>query len=193
MQIIYIAAFSITLSGCVSMLNHFRFSDSDVTSQARNMAFVMTCVENGMTDGALGYSFAHAMTNLHSVAVVDKSLYEKTYRNLREHLASSSSNAYAADCSRINKEVPTMLPIMRARYEETMQRRRMDAVGMSQTLSQTGVNNSFNPVYMPVSIPSGQVTFGSRQTGPRMHHFLVDIGQGQRQCSVSESGYVLCR
>jgi hypothetical protein len=156
------------------------------------MALAMTCMENGLVDGTLAYSFAHTISNLHSVAVYNRELYETTYRNARTYLAQQPTSLYLADCTRFNKEVPAGLPVLRARYEEIVQDRRRDAIGMSQSLASMGNSSFSNVTYIPVPMPSGQVTFGQSQIGPRINHFLVETGRGQRQCSVSESGYVLC-
>lgn len=181
----------INISGCVSMLSHFKFSDSETKNQARNMAVVMTCIESGLTDRALGYSYAHAVSNIYTIAVYDKEIYEKAYSGFHHYFSNSTARAYEADCNRFNQEGPAVVTTLRTRYNEMLQRRQIDAVGMSASLSATGRASYSNYNYIPVAMPSNQVTFG-QQSGPTTHHFLVDTGSGQRQCSVSNAGYVLC-
>lgn len=189
---LFVAATSL-LAGCTSMLTHYRYSDPEIIGQARSMALVMTCVENGLVDAAVGYSFAHVVTDMHSIAVYNRDLYEKNYQDSRNYFSKYSSSQYSAECEKFSDQAPSMVPLMRTKYEETMRQRQRDLTGMSQSFNSLGMNAASGTTYTPISMPSGKVTFGQEKSKQSTNNFLINTNNGHRQCSVSESGYVICR
>lgn len=174
------------------MLTHFRYSDSDIIGQARSMALVMTCVENGLIDGEVGYSFAHVVSDLHSVAVYNRDLYEKSYRDSRDYFSRYSPKHYSTECYQFSNQAPSMIPMLRQKYEETMHKRQTDLIGMGQSFKSIGMSAVSSTTYTPIPTPSGQATFGQEKSNQSTNHFLINTNKGHRQCSVSESGYVIC-
>lgn len=177
------------LSGCVSMLPHTRASDDQVVGMATGMALTVTCVEKGMTDPNIGYPFTTVATDLLSVSVYNETLYESTYRNRVEKFNRDLPSSLAVECDAVNREIPSLTLLFRERYARIAQARSDALRGIARDFA------NFQPGYTSYTylpMPSGQVSFGQASNSERTHHYLVNTSTGQRQCSVTPSGYVNC-
>lgn len=181
---------SAILAGCVSALPHLRFSDTEIKSNGENMAFAATCAEQGLISGEAVYAYGYAVTEMLSVSVYNKDLYEKSYKNRKDLLTKHSPESYKDECYKFAEFLPTGTRNVINRYSDIVQSRQSSLVGMGQTAASFGNNM---PVYnqQNIQIPSGQVNFNS--TANLTNHYLVDFGQGQRLCIATSSGYVRCQ
>lgn len=180
--------------GCVSMLTHLRYSDSEIQSQADTVALVLTCAEKGVIGSGSAHALAHAITDLHSVSVFNKHLYEATYQAKRAQYRNSipyppRQSLEASRCAEFEESADAGISLMRRKYAEIAQARQRDLVGMGQSLSAFGSSSYSSSMYVPM--PTNEVTFGQQQSR-NVDHFLVNTGSGLRHCSVSSSGYVNC-
>lgn len=177
------------LGGCVSMLPHLQLNESTTRQTARGVAEAVTCVSKGMTSASIGYPVAQAVSDLLSVSVYDESLYENTYQQVMAELAQYPQSSLASECAKVTAQGPRAAQVLRERYQGLRASRAQALTGMSQSLA--NYNPGGHATYSHIPMPSGQVTFG-QQTGPSTQHFLVNTGNGQRQCFVTRSGYVNC-
>lgn len=175
--------------GCTSMLPHYRFADHEVTGQAQGMAIAMSCVEKGLAPGAPVYAYGYAVSQLYSVSVYNKRLYEETYQNTKSQLDAYFPDKYLSGCSEISSQFPRMTDNILQQYRSISQDRQAALAGMSQSAASIGNNL---PTYSQPStiMPSGQVTFGLPEN--QSNHYLVNFGGGQRMCTATSSGYVFC-
>ncbi len=185
------------VSGCTSMLTHVRFNDSEVIGQAGAMAKMMHCVETGNLSPDMAYRYGLASTQLLSVSVYDKALYEQTYKSVQnEAVQVLSSGAvtqqqFEAFCDELSQELPRLTGNVHRQYLNITQKRQADVTGMTQSLA-SKQNNSYHYNSPAAPLPSGQINFGQPLAGDSTKHYLVNTVDGQRQCFVTQSGYVNC-
>ena len=177
------------ITGCVSMLTHKRFSDTEVKGQAEGMAFALKCVENDLAPGNLVYAYGNAMSQLFSVSVYNNNLYEETYRNTSNEISRYPASSYANDCREMSRELPRMTSNVLKQYESIANARKADLLGMSHSLSSSSV--SFTNYNYQSNLPTGNNT-NFIPAPNRPNHYLVDFGRGQRICTATSSGYVRC-
>lgn len=179
------------LSGCASMLTHYNFSDDIVKVNAKALAAAMTCVDMGLASGETVYAHGYAVSQLLSVSVYNKALYETSYQENRALAKSDFQNSpsvAATLCSKIQSEFPTMTQNVLRQYNAISQERRQELVGLSRSASSFGSNMaSFTPPIAPAPVTA---TFGPPVNKPT--HYLVDFGKGQRMCTATSSGFVYC-
>jgi hypothetical protein len=182
------------LGGCVSMLTHVRYSDAETTQNATRMALVMACVDRGLLPGEVAYSYGYAFSQLLSVSVYDKDLYEKTFQKVRTDAASDEhSESASRGCRTASEALPQVTANVMQRYNEIRAARGIDLSSMSAQAASIGRPlPSTTPNYGPMygMMPSSQVNFGMPAKQP--NHYLVETGQGQRLCTATASGYVYC-
>lgn len=184
------AGLLVTLAGCASMFTHISFSDKEIVGQAENMAFGATCVENGFTPGASYHAYGYAVSQLLSVSVYNKNLFEKTYKERKRLLSNYSPKSYKSKCKELTKFLPTGTKNVTNQYVRISRQRQSEISGLSQSASSFSSNM---PTYSQqnISSTSNEVNFGSSSN--QTNHYLVDFGQGQRMCMSMPSGYVRCQ
>jgi len=178
------------LTGCVSMLTHTRFSDSEIIGQAENMAFANTCSEKGLAPGAGVSAYGYAVTQLLSVSVYNKNLYEKTYKDRKSLLARYSPESYSEECKELTSILPMATKNVSDQYIDISRARQAEIAGMSQSTAAFGRSMpSYNQQYNQPSHNQANFSPSANQT----NHYLVDFGSGQRLCMSTNSGYVRCQ
>jgi hypothetical protein len=171
------------------MLSHYRFSDEQVQSGAVGMALAMSCAENGLVPKELAYSLGNSMTQLYSVSVYNKSLYEATYSEARRELGRAPVNEYQEYCRDVISGAPEIINEANRRYASMTSTRQAELLSMSNSLSSMGGNfSSFGQSQLPIS--TGVHSFQPAENRP--NHYLIDFGRGQRICTATASGYVRC-
>lgn len=193
MKKLYVTVVSaFALSGCVSMLPHYRYSDDFIGKQGRNMSAVVTCGDRGWVDQSLVYEYAHAVSELLSVSVYNEAVYSGAYKQGMAELATSIPDTFKHLCDRFAAEAPEMTATVRRQYAELRRDRQAALIGMTQSLSSIGAGTGQTLRYLPAPAPVAPVTFGVKQVTTGPHHFLVNSGSGMLRCSVSDSGIVIC-
>lgn len=172
------------LSGCVSMLTHLNWSDEIVVKHASANAAVLTCADKNLMPPGNAYAFSHALTDLYSVSVYNKNLYEQTFARVKSE---ATAKANAADCDFINTKATELIPAMRARFAEISGQRGADLMAMSNTLGQMRPA-MYSQVYIPAPAPA-PVTFGQMNETRR---FLVHTPSKNFQCLINASGFAYC-
>lgn len=186
---ISIVLLPLVLTGCVSMLSHNRYSDDVVDYQARSMAMAVDCVENGLASGSIVYALGNALTNMYSVSVYNKDLYEKKYAEYKNILSNTPTYNYSNACSEISSKAPPLIRELSNNYIRIVQARQRDLMAISQSTSSLSNNvPNYSQSYTPMPEPS--VDFALPKEKPS--HYLVDFGNGQRRCTATPSGYVFC-
>jgi hypothetical protein len=170
------------LSGCVSMLTHLNWSDDFVIKHASANAAVLTCADKNLMPLGNAYAFSHALTDIYSVSVYNKALYEQTFARVKSE---TIANASAANCDFINTKATELIPAMRAKFAEISSQRGADLLAMGNTLSQMRPA-TYSEVYIPAPAP---VTFGQMNETRR---FLVHTPSKNFQCLINSSGFAYC-
>jgi hypothetical protein len=122
------------LTGCTSMLPHYRFDNPTVVGQAEGMAYAITCVERGLAPGELVYGYGFAVSQLLSVSVYDKELYEFAYEEKKAELADHLPPGYADECSEMSADLPRMTENVFSQYATITQSRQNALTDLSQSL-----------------------------------------------------------
>lgn len=171
------------------MLPHLVLEDNTTQQAAYMLATSVTCAQHGFSSPDLVGSYASAQTDLLSVTSYNKVLYEDIYVRRIAWLAENKPGGLglSPECSGLNPELPQTVSAFRQRYVELQTSRGNAVADMGY---QAG---SYRPQAYDFGVPapSGQVSFGE-VAAPSTQHYLVDVGNGQRLCTVSSSGYARC-
>ena len=153
------------------------------------MAIAVGCVEKDLSPGEPVFAYGYAVTQLYSISVYDKELYEATYLRKKRELDNHFPAQYAPGCREMSTAFPVMTDRVLRQYAEIRGERQASLAEMSKSAASFGATP---PKYYQSSVPpaSSQVNIGLPERKSR--HYLVDFGGSQRQCTVSSSGYVFC-
>lgn len=185
----WVVVMPIVMTGCTSMLPHYRFNDAMVVKQAESMAIVMTCVDKDLASPQIVYAYGSAASRLLSVSVYNEKLYAESYQKKKAELDDYFPEQYSSGCSQVPIQFPRMTDNILRQYAEITQEREVALTGISQSAADFRKNlPTYNQKSAP--LPSAQVQFGLPQN--KTNHYLVNFGSGQRVCSVTSSGYVIC-
>lgn len=176
------ALLAMNLGGCVSMLTHLNWPDEFVVKHASANAAVLTCADKNLMPPGNAYAFSHALTDIYSVSVYDKSLYEQTFASVKKEW---TATANAANCDYVNTKATELIPAMRAKYAEISSQRGADLMTMGTTMSQMRPA-TYSQVYIPEPAP---VTFSQVSETRR---FLVHTPSKNFQCLINSSGFAYC-
>lgn len=177
---------SVALTGCTSMLSHYRFSDAEIRNQAGAMALAVACVEKGLAPGQMVYEYGYAVGKVYEVSVYNKHLYSNWYRTSKEANDKYFSSEMASHCAEIPAHFPQLTARLLQRYQEISQARANDMAQMGSQMASVGGN------YQQPSSMSFQSAPAVPAQKNSTNHYLINTESGMRMCMVSASGYVNC-
>lgn len=178
------------LTGCASMFTHNVFSDDAIRGQSQVMALGMKCVESGLAPGEPVYAYGQALSQLFTVSVYNKVLYENSYKAAVSAYSNYFPPSHASECGKVEYRFPQQTAVLRAQYNDIATTRRMEMSGLGQQLSQ-GIASPAGTIPQYNSAPVAGSTYSqSKENSPK--HYLVNTGSGSRLCTATDSGYVYC-
>lgn len=184
------------ITGCATMLPHYRLSNDYTQTLGVQSAIFETCANHGHWDDGISYQFSYGVTELLDVAVAEKSLYEGSYSETIRGIKRESASKIERECSSLEKHVPIALNRLNDAYQSAVEARSAGFSSMSSALSDfnrsmQAFNNSMAMQNSNIYLPNTQPDFNtSQQQNPK--HYLISTPQGQQRCTRISSGYVKC-
>ncbi|MFN2410915.1 MAG: hypothetical protein ABR539_11550 [Halomonas sp.] len=184
------------LTGCATMLPHYRLSNDYTKALGMQVAVSETCAEHGHLDRGTLYQLGYGTTELLEVAVANESLYKEIYKEGIREAKTMSPIQIKNSCEEFKDYVPTLLSRLNNNYRSAVEARSMGAISLNSALadfnnSMQSFNNSMAMQNSNMSRPNTQPDLGtSQQQNPKL--YLINTPEGQQQCTMTSSGYVHC-
>jgi len=151
--------------------------------------------------------YRKAASKLLTVMEIDSQLYNDTYKTIYSNSRSDAREENMKWCEGLRPAIVNETKGMEGDYQLALKvvdiSRRERAEAWARALEATAavaqaVNSGIQSAnqqaalqYRYIPMPSGQVTFGQKNTS-NYNHYLVNTPSGMRQCHVANSGYVFC-
>lgn len=178
--------------------------DTETTEKLVTLDFMSTyCIELGASPEVY-HDYRQTASKVLAIAELDSETYKETYSALVTKYNQGTKEEISEGCNKSVNSVMRVAQILEEAYPEMLARltaqQQQEAEAwanaitfLSQAATVTGnaVQQSTQPAYIPM--PSGKVTYTNpANTGSSYNHYLIQTPTGQKQCHVSNSGYIFC-
>lgn len=185
------------LSGCETMLPHYRLSDSYTRALGFQVAITESCVERSDWNPSLSYQLGYGAKELLDVAVADERLYEDGYNSGVSQARNMSSSQIIAECEKVEPVMPSLISRLNSAYASAVDARSMGMSSLNSSIadfndSMRSFNESMIEQNKNTFIPYSQKSLNNNLQQSEPKHYLINTKNGTKQCAKMNSGYVYC-
>jgi hypothetical protein len=177
----------LSIQGCETMLPHTRLADNNTTAIAANTAMASICVNNGLMAPSRAAEFNRAAAQVLDATVEDKALFSREYTSSLTEMRSLPRTELAGYCHRQATEIfPEFIPMMNRWVQRAGDWQRE---GYSILGAQIPATRDYSRNPIPVTMPSGEVTFGFPENNST--NVFVRTSTGFSTCNIT-NGIAMC-
>jgi len=183
------------LTGCETMVTHFRLSEQRVDQIAKGNALTNLCLANSAVNKNMAFAFNSVSAQLLDITVLDRNFYRDRYQSYFAQAQATPASDIRVNCAELEKALPNMIDsvsqsymtissnLYAARTEE-----RQQITSMLSSFGNNWTRQSYSVTTATYNYPKVSFT----DTRPESVNYLVNTSKGLVQCRVSAKNYVFC-